>query len=170
MTGVQTCALPICFPVTINTGTNGTGFGGGTGIENFNGGSLSGGGGGGIGGAGTNGTGSQGGTGGSGLLINITGENLPFGAGGGGGTWIDVGDISGITGSIGAYIIAGNTKTASGTFSGDGVSGTGAGAYYRGTQTLTAGTYNITIGEGGKGGTSSTNTATPTPIVTSGLS
>ena len=111
----------------INTGTNGTGFGGGTGIENFNGGSLSGGGGGGIGGAGTNGTGTQGGTGGSGLLINITGENLPFGAGGGGGTWIDVGDISGITGSIGAYIIAGNTKTASGTFSGDGVSGTGSG-------------------------------------------
>ena len=33
MTGVQTCALPICFPVTIGVVGDGDGLGGGGGVE-----------------------------------------------------------------------------------------------------------------------------------------
>jgi hypothetical protein len=105
----------------LNTNTNGTGFAGGSGMDNYNGSALNGGGGGGIGGSGTNGTATQGGTGGSGLLINITGKNLPFGAGGGGGAWRGVGDIPGIAGNINIYTIGGEG------YGGDGASGTGSG-------------------------------------------
>jgi len=112
---------------TCNIGTNGSGFAGGSGYDFHNGNILSGAGGGGIGSVGNDGNATGGGNGGSGLLIDITGENLPFGAGGGGGGWLGVGDSNGITGSAGGITIAGITNTASGTRSGDGASGTGSG-------------------------------------------
>jgi len=109
---------------------NGIGFNGGSGVNNYSGQFLSGGGGGGIGSIGKDPVNKNGGDGGDGLIIGITGSKKIYGGGGAGGTWPSYGSPGRAGGAMlyGVYVtVGGNATNTEGQNGGDGVENTGSG-------------------------------------------